>query len=366
MPRLAPKFLRKASQTHYCLPLLLPECRTVDSARIELRWLSEFVAEKSRERGGALDGVRQEEILQELCRIRGKGKPLQYILGSQPFGELDILCRRGVLIPRCIFRTLFESSPCTVVLRGGDKVFFFPSWRLTETRRAETEHYTTHLASLIASHIPHRINKNLNILDLCTGTGCIPLLLYSLLSRSGYDIAARGIDISPHALSLARRNLVHNFPSGDVVVEFVRADVFSGNEMTSGTGDRQWDVVISNPPYISPSSYAHSTTRSVRNFEPKLALVPPTPSASFVHPGDTFYPRISQLAVKLGSSAVMAEVEGWEQARRVLELWRDQWAGVTIWQDYAGHGRIVVAWMDGWEWMENGPEVLHVNGEEGR
>ena len=37
----------------------------------------------------------------------------------------------------------------------------------------------------------------------------------------------------------------------------------------------QWDLLTSNPPYISPSGFSLSTSRSVRNWEPKLALVPP-------------------------------------------------------------------------------------------
>lgn len=37
-----------------------------------------------------------------LCHRRGKGEPLQYVLGTQPFGNLELMCRPGVLIPRCV------------------------------------------------------------------------------------------------------------------------------------------------------------------------------------------------------------------------------------------------------------------------
>lgn len=43
-----------------------------------------------------------------MCRRRSQGVPLQYILGDQPFGDLEILCQRGVLIPRFVALALFR------------------------------------------------------------------------------------------------------------------------------------------------------------------------------------------------------------------------------------------------------------------
>jgi methylase of polypeptide subunit release factors len=48
--------------------------------------------------------------LRKMVRERSRGKPVQYILGDQPFGELDILCRKGVLIPR------YDLSPLLVLI----------------------------------------------------------------------------------------------------------------------------------------------------------------------------------------------------------------------------------------------------------
>lgn len=88
MPRLPQSLLRTAFAQNPLLAILLKECRTLEQATAELRWLREHVSEKPTRR------------LAELCERRGRGEPLQYILGTQPFGGLEILCRKDVLIPR--------------------------------------------------------------------------------------------------------------------------------------------------------------------------------------------------------------------------------------------------------------------------
>jgi methylase of polypeptide subunit release factors len=45
-----------------------------------------------------------------MCLMRSTGYPLQYILGNQPFGDLEILCRRGVLIPRSASQILYKKT----------------------------------------------------------------------------------------------------------------------------------------------------------------------------------------------------------------------------------------------------------------
>lgn len=97
MPRVPFSLIRAAQRENYLLPILLKECRTLDSARNELRWLRER-AVHSQSLPRSKTGWR--ERLESMCQMRSQGVPLQYILGDQPFGDLEILCRRGVLIPR--------------------------------------------------------------------------------------------------------------------------------------------------------------------------------------------------------------------------------------------------------------------------
>lgn len=96
MPRLLHSLIHVALAKNQLLHTLLRECRTLEQATAELRWLREFIALEKGGKGG-------KKYLKQLCERRGRGEPLQYILGTQPFGGLDILCERGVLIPRCVY-----------------------------------------------------------------------------------------------------------------------------------------------------------------------------------------------------------------------------------------------------------------------
>lgn len=96
MPRIPPQVVRQARAISKDLVSLLPVCRELWSAQNELRWLGEHAARVSR----ALSSRDEGRVLQNYVRRRAKGEPLQYILGTEYFGELEIECRPGVLIPR--------------------------------------------------------------------------------------------------------------------------------------------------------------------------------------------------------------------------------------------------------------------------
>lgn len=98
MPRLSPLLLRQARAIDPLLPHLLPVCRDLRSAQSELRWLTEH-ADQAIERR---PGHHQNTVLDGYVSRRARGEPLQYILGSEFFGNLEIKCRPGVLIPRSV------------------------------------------------------------------------------------------------------------------------------------------------------------------------------------------------------------------------------------------------------------------------
>ena len=101
MVRLSPRTLRQAFKESPLLPILLRSCRDLSSARNELRWLHESVKESPNwSKDGKVYSDSDADRLRKLCIQRGRGVPLQYILGTQPFGDLNIKCRQGVLIPR--------------------------------------------------------------------------------------------------------------------------------------------------------------------------------------------------------------------------------------------------------------------------
>ena len=96
--RLRPSLFWQARALDSHLPLLLPVCRDLQSARNELRWLSQHVDDKCRTESREI----HHNLLSNYVRRRARGEPLQYLLGSEWFGDLKLCCRPGVLIPRFV------------------------------------------------------------------------------------------------------------------------------------------------------------------------------------------------------------------------------------------------------------------------
>ena len=171
MPRIPHSLLHKAYAISPLLPLLVRATRDLPSAITELRWLTTHIREAIPPKTESFLTPYQKNVLLQLCRRRQSAEPLQYILGSQPFGDLEIKCRKGVLIPR-----------------------------------PETEAYTEYLAELLQkggdrNEVTEGIGLGLgrvNVLDLCSGGGCISLLLHHLLlnSEGSGGVKVVGIDIS--------------------------------------------------------------------------------------------------------------------------------------------------------------------------
>ena len=281
--------------------------------------------------------------------------------------------------------------------------------------RQETADWLTHLAQRILrsrgkiKHFP----SQLKLLDLCTGTGCIPLLFQHIISQEGDahdtiipEVRSLGIDVSEAAVRLAWDNLglyVKHHTSNTTPatsrsllqaqsplsrMNFRQFDIFSAafTSQISHTGILPVDILLSNPPYISPYAFDHQTGRSVRNFEPKLALVPSSSSSSLSSTaksviseydslGDTFYPRLLELSREVCAKIIAFEVSDVSQALRVAKLAEQQglWEGIEVWRDIidgsgdgaslveyrenipirgSGNGRAVICWRDnGGRWL---------------
>ena len=145
-----------------------------------------------------------------------KDEPVQYVIGETDFMGVKIRCDARALIPR----------PETEVLAACAEDFL-------RGRPAPV------------------------VVDVCTGTGCIACALAKRVP--GARIAAT--DISSAALDLARENARRL----GVEVEFAQADLLAGVAAASV------DLVVSNPPYV-PSAECERLDRTVRDFEPRLAL----------------------------------------------------------------------------------------------
>jgi HemK-like putative methylase len=190
--------------------------------------------------------------------------------------------------------------------------------------------------------------KPLRILDLCSGTGCISFLLHSLLTKKFPSVQVHGWDISPNAVSLAVDNLRTNTETGHLnikpgqkpsPIQFNQMDIFSS--FTHGQKKQlKCDIIISNPPYISKQSFINDTTRSVCNWEPRLALVPEVDNHITVAPTDVFYRQLLNIHTCLARSKVLImEVGDDQQALRVASMTMESHLPsrtnmVEIWRDW--------------------------------
>ncbi len=143
---------------------------------------------------------------------RISGRPLWYIIGDTDFYGYTIKVDERVLIPRPETETLVENA------------------------------------------IKH-INSESTVLDLCTGSGAIAI---AVKKKTGASVVAA--DISNDALSLAKQNAAENGAD----IKFIESDLF-------GNVEGEFDVIVTNPPYI-PTEDINGLQTEVKNFEPTIAL----------------------------------------------------------------------------------------------
>lgn len=158
---------------------------------------------------------RLNDILVRLARF----EPIQYIIGKTEFCGLTLKVSSDVLIPR-------------------------PE--------------TAELVDWIVFDCPQ---SGLRVLDIGTGSGCIAITLAERMVEA--EVSAW--DISEKALAVARENALHN----NVRIAFSCMDVFN-----EPTGTSVFDIIVSNPPYITESERAEME-RNVLDYEPETALFVP-------------------------------------------------------------------------------------------
>ena len=130
--------------------------------------------------------------------------------------------------------------------------------------------------------------KRINVLDIGTGTGCIPITLKTNLPQANVS----AIDVSENALEVAKRNAELN----KVEVNFIQANILEVEDVSKiQTSISQlptnFDIIVSNPPYVR-NLEKQEIKKNVLDYEPHLAL--------FVEDTDAllFYRKIAQLSIK--------------------------------------------------------------------
>ena len=165
-----------------------------------------------------ISDTQKQDIEAIVTRLKNQ-EPIQYILGTTCFYDLDFNVTPDVLIPR-----------------------------------PETEELVERILSR------HR-QQGIRILDVGTGSGCIAVTLAAHLPEARVVAA----DVSPGALETAAGNAAKN----KVTVHFVETDILARKALEDIPG--VFDVIVSNPPYVKLSE-KESMEANVLNYEPHLAL----------------------------------------------------------------------------------------------
>jgi len=174
--------------------------------------------------------VSEKENFKSMLRRRLKHEPVQYILGKTNFYGYNIRVSKDVLIPR----------PDTEIL------------------------VETFLDYLKTKEPPY------NIIEIGTGSGCITVAVCKELEKINADYFYLGTDVSVTALDLTKQNLELNKAVNYKLVQSDFLKEFSISDFNKEFG-KEFNFVISNPPYISHSEY-RELDAEVREFEPAYSL----------------------------------------------------------------------------------------------
>ena len=223
-----------------------------------------------------------------LLKRRAAREPLQYILGSQPFRELDLEVDRRVLIPR----------PETEVLVG----------EVLDWARAYG-------------------HGDLEALDVGTGSGAIALSL----ALEGPFRRVVGTDLTQDAIEVATLNRASAGLEG-------RVDLRLGEDYTAIAADERFDVIVSNPPYVAEGE-RDTLEPEVADWEPGTALF------AGIDGLDVVRRLIAGAPARLRDGGLLALEVGAGQAGAVAGLLegRGGWDGITVRADLTGRERIVMA-----------------------
>ena len=225
----------------------------------------------------------ETDALREFIKRRSQREPLQHIIGSTSFCGYEIAVNRHALVPRPETELLAEEG-----------------WKFLS-------------------------EKETSVLDFGTGTGCIIIALAAKCPNA--KIVAT--DISADALALAKQNAIANKVAERI--KFLQSDGFSA------LPQMQFDLIISNPPYI-PSAEIETLQPEVRDFDPRGAL-------NGGADGLDFYRRISTEAKPFlkPDGKIMLEF-GYGQVDAIKNIFEtEKWIVEAVKEDYSQRARILVA-----------------------
>jgi release factor glutamine methyltransferase len=250
-----------------------------------------------------------------LVKRAASHEPIAYLVGEKEFFSLTFYVTSDVLIPRGETETLVEQvvDYCRAhkveAETAGDA-------RPTETdQSAETDERTG--------------LTNPSILDIGTGSGCIPIAILSQLKKA----TAVATDISPGALDIARKNAERHEVSDRIT--FIEADRLA--IPADAVPEGGFDIILSNPPYVSESEM-ETLASNVRDYEPHAALTDHSDGLSFYKTIAADAPGI----LRPGGIVFVEIGDGQEQPVRDTMTQGNQWQHRGTWRDsVTGNPRVM-------------------------
>ncbi len=216
-------------------------------------------------------------------------EPIAYIIGWKEFYSLKFLVDKNVLVPR----------PETEML----------------------------VDEVIQEYLKNYQNKNINILDLGTGSGVIAI---SMAANIKY-CKITALDISAKALKLATKNAKLNKVASKI--NFVKSNWY--NNLLDVV--EKFDIIVSNPPYIAENEQSYMSKEAIQ-YEPKSALFAEANGLA------CYYNIIAKANKFLEKNGKIFLEIGFNQAQKVIAILEDnQFTNIKLLQDIAGNDRVLIA-----------------------
>lgn len=261
-------------------------------------WLIEWLTQKSqtqlRAQNYQLTPEQEKTLTSVLHEHIVEHKPLQYILGTLQFLDLTLTVKPPILIPR-----------------------------------PETEYWCSELIA----QLKQLEKQDFTILDMCSGSGCIGLAFAQVFPQA----RVYAVDILPQACDLVRDNAHKNNIKNIHVVE---SDLFAALP-----GDISFDIIISNPPYISHDEWLELDP-SVKNWEDYRALVSPNNGLELITKllsQSVKYIRLRPDFIEQSIPQIAIEI-GYSQGTAVKEIFKhSNYTSIKVHKDLARHDRLVTA-----------------------
>jgi len=261
-------------------------------------WILESILKTSRvkliaQKSIALTDKQNAQLHDWLHKLIHEKMPLDYLIGTVQFDSVNILVEPPILIPRY-----------------------------------ETEEWTIYIINLLKK----LNNAKLSILDMCTGSGCIAIAL----AKAFPNAQIWAVDIADEAIKCTEKNIAHNRVEN---VKVVQSNLFSNL-----SDDLQFDLIVSNPPYISAQEW-QELDEQVKNWEDVRALKANDDGLALlkkiIEQAPAYLKKNKEMD-DLGVPQLALEI-GYQQGETVKSFMLSKgYSAVEIWKDLGEKDRVVV------------------------